>query len=527
MAHVVPKREPCVKCRNPVFLAERLQINKSLYHRTCFRCARCDSILTLGNFYETEKDHEYCCETCPDEEKTTPKVEESNRLSIAQKIALFEKETSNVLKKSLSDEEKSKSLSRQPTANSQALNSFLTQQIDPVVSDEDEKTIDSLSSESESDNEETAPPLPSNRPSNDDIPPISDKQLTISDHKVISESPDNFVVTKELKRDEDIKAIASVAENNSESHDSAPVVVRRTDKQVSETSCDDDFESLFEQIAEDAVNSVTVPIPISVKKKPAVVAIPEAAVAAPVSSDKTKNEEVSADSAPGDAIVIKQRTQIPEEIEKSTDEVSENVSVGSVSSFEPIVQSDHPTIVIQPETPEVPSSANPEFAMQSAYLVADDESNGSNEKAEEENIIAIPTSTNPDDPSKSCEAISSENKIGDGANREEKNPFDDADKEEPVDVSSKDEQKILIAEPAKRPSLNPFGSCSEDEDESQNASVPSVRYSGTLPKPPRPPPPKTVKPNSTNPFGSDDEDEHEKPSTVLRTPVPTPRRPLL
>lgn len=195
MAHVVPKREPCVKCKNQVFLAERLQINQSLYHRTCFRCARCESVLTLGNFYETEKDHEYCCETCPDEEKTRgPKVEESNRLSIAQKIALFEKESSNVLKKSLSDEEKSKSLHRQPTANSEALNSFLTKQIETqAISDDDD---DKTSSDSDSDDEgSTAPPsIPSNHPT-DNIPSISDEAPIISDHKIISKAtPDDFVV---------------------------------------------------------------------------------------------------------------------------------------------------------------------------------------------------------------------------------------------------------------------------------------------------------------------------------------------
>lgn len=54
-------------CGLPVFLAEKLVIARSLYHRTCFRCARCNNQLTFGNYYETE-DGQYCCETCPDEE---------------------------------------------------------------------------------------------------------------------------------------------------------------------------------------------------------------------------------------------------------------------------------------------------------------------------------------------------------------------------------------------------------------------------------------------------------------------------
>ncbi|XP_015586205.1 MICAL-like protein 1 isoform X2 [Cephus cinctus] len=68
---VVPRlgtrRDPCAACGLPVFLAEKLVISRTLYHRTCFRCARCNNQLTLGNYYETEEG-QYCCETCPDEE---------------------------------------------------------------------------------------------------------------------------------------------------------------------------------------------------------------------------------------------------------------------------------------------------------------------------------------------------------------------------------------------------------------------------------------------------------------------------
>ena len=53
-------------CQNAVFLAERLIVNSRLHHRTCFRCARCASQLSVANYYETEKG-QYCCETCPDE----------------------------------------------------------------------------------------------------------------------------------------------------------------------------------------------------------------------------------------------------------------------------------------------------------------------------------------------------------------------------------------------------------------------------------------------------------------------------
>lgn len=87
------RREPCAKCRLPVFIAERLNIGKLLYHRTCFRCARCNSQLTLASYYETENG-EFCCEVCPDEEKLMAKASQ-------EKV---------VLQKSLSDEEKTANL---------------------------------------------------------------------------------------------------------------------------------------------------------------------------------------------------------------------------------------------------------------------------------------------------------------------------------------------------------------------------------------------------------------------------------
>lgn len=115
MAHV-PRREPCKSCGNPVFLAERLTIDKYLFHRTCLKCARCNTQLSLGSFYETEKDGEFCCETCPDEEKKLAQIENtttsSDRKSFSEKLAIFQGSEKGLLQKSLSDEEKTKSLKR-------------------------------------------------------------------------------------------------------------------------------------------------------------------------------------------------------------------------------------------------------------------------------------------------------------------------------------------------------------------------------------------------------------------------------
>ncbi|KAJ8686467.1 hypothetical protein QAD02_022261 [Eretmocerus hayati] len=60
-------RESCCSCGRPVYLAEKLVIDGSAYHRSCFRCARCRQQLTPGNYYETEAG-QYCCEACPSDD---------------------------------------------------------------------------------------------------------------------------------------------------------------------------------------------------------------------------------------------------------------------------------------------------------------------------------------------------------------------------------------------------------------------------------------------------------------------------
>lgn len=494
MAHVVPKREPCNKCNNPVFFAERLVINEKLYHRTCFRCARCSSVLTLGNFYETENDLEYCCETCPDEEKTTsPKVDVTNRLSIAQKIALFEKESSFVLKKSMSDEEKSKSLSRQSPAKAEALNHFLGTQItSQEPSDEEGKTNDSLSSDSESEEEtSTAPPLPSNHPSQPSdesvIPSLTDKKV-ISDHKVIS---DTLVVTKELTHDEAIAKIAATESHDDVKNDigSAHVVVNDSDKKLSTTTLDE-FEMLFEQLAEEAVKD---PINLSPKIDQTSVASKQShpkPFANPVLLKPTNTEkELSEDVVEKEEIVL-----ITEEIVVQTPESVAQLMI-SVENIPNIQVTETPSA--ETETIEtVVETVTDTVKQESVDAVVAEEI-----KSAEETIVVKPSDVDyPDD----------------------LDPFGDEPESEEVSKS----------EPLKRPSLNPFGSCSEDEDDVEVPRKISTGYSGTLPKPPRPPLPKamTLKSASTNPFGSDDEENEEPQKTstsATRTPVPTPRKPFL
>lgn len=61
--------DSCQTCRNRVFLLERLIVDGRLYHRSCFRCSRCDAILNPGAYNECEHaPGTYECTVCPKDE---------------------------------------------------------------------------------------------------------------------------------------------------------------------------------------------------------------------------------------------------------------------------------------------------------------------------------------------------------------------------------------------------------------------------------------------------------------------------
>ena len=177
MAHVVgvPKREPCQKCGNPVFLAERLPIGKALYQRTCLRCARCDTQLTPGSFYETENDGEFCCETCPDEEhkRVDQEATAESRKSFQDKLAIFQSDGKGLLEKSLSDEMKSKSLKRLSDIFSQNVSTNGGGASGEVPGVIDAESDSGAESDSSADTDVSAPPLPLT------APPIFDADSSI------------------------------------------------------------------------------------------------------------------------------------------------------------------------------------------------------------------------------------------------------------------------------------------------------------------------------------------------------------
>ncbi|XP_044734047.1 exonuclease 1-like isoform X2 [Chrysoperla carnea] len=137
------RRDPCKKCGLPVFLAERLSVDNHLYHRTCFRCARCSHQLSLANYYETE-DSEYCCETCPDEDDAFDQTDE--KMATPEIDDYIQQNL--LLTQSLSDEEKEHNLNKDKIQNysydkfTNARSNFVGSQLNVIKKEEDEEDID-------------------------------------------------------------------------------------------------------------------------------------------------------------------------------------------------------------------------------------------------------------------------------------------------------------------------------------------------------------------------------------------------
>jgi MICAL-like protein 1 len=98
--------------------------------------------MNIGNFYETENENEYCCETCPDEEKLSIKsvVDSVSNDDVSETDN--NDESLNVLKQSLSDEQKSANLNIQSNDSIEEQNIFSS---DVNNEDEDENDDEEFS----------------------------------------------------------------------------------------------------------------------------------------------------------------------------------------------------------------------------------------------------------------------------------------------------------------------------------------------------------------------------------------------
>lgn len=58
------RHNSCEKCQLPVFLAERVFIDKQIFHRSCLKCKTCSLSWTPDSFFQNGPYDFYCSETC-------------------------------------------------------------------------------------------------------------------------------------------------------------------------------------------------------------------------------------------------------------------------------------------------------------------------------------------------------------------------------------------------------------------------------------------------------------------------------
>uniref|UniRef100_A0A1Q3FAF6 Putative regulatory protein mlp n=1 Tax=Culex tarsalis TaxID=7177 RepID=A0A1Q3FAF6_CULTA len=472
----VPKREPCRKCGNPVFFAERISFEQKLYHRSCLKCARCNAQLTLGSFYETETDGEYCCETCPDEEiqlskrrrssaggsdSTPPSVgtngsrsdgvRVNNRSSskLLDRISFFESAP-------LSDEEKTSNLVRRAK-----ISSFLKDTLDSsgdglenghsMEVKETSKLAEPIESEEESSSDDEPPEPPKTAPPELNV--SKEPELTEIAIKEDEEAPKESVDLSEpvaIEESVEVKPECMVNTNSETEESHKDLEPNRRSSSPSEPASVVEGTAEVDKEVEKADNDQVVDV-----------------INPNNDVEPTQIEEVKTPEASDDTVADEPVEEVPKAVEK--EEEPQAISVKEeVPKNDTEVRSDVPVAT-------VPSEAEPE----------DEKKDIGSTKTKEH----YPTDLNPF-----------------GEDSEGEQPATSITSNKPVPST-------------RRVSTNPFGS--DDEEET---SLPVAV------KPPRPPPPKLKTAVPANPFGDeDDEPEHEivpvivKPSP-RRTPVPTPRK---
>lgn len=74
--------DACHACGRRVYILERLIVDNRLYHRTCFRCCECDSVLRPGAYIEGRLADRYECVRCPREEEAPERRPPPARVSL-------------------------------------------------------------------------------------------------------------------------------------------------------------------------------------------------------------------------------------------------------------------------------------------------------------------------------------------------------------------------------------------------------------------------------------------------------------
>uniref|UniRef100_A0A182PS77 LIM zinc-binding domain-containing protein n=1 Tax=Anopheles epiroticus TaxID=199890 RepID=A0A182PS77_9DIPT len=579
----VPKRASCNRCSNPIFLAERISFGEKSYHRSCLKCARCGTQLTVGSFYETETDGEYCCETCPDEEiqleqrrESSPSSDGSGRRSsiisgsgapvVAPTLGLSKNVRSSKLldrisffeSAPLSDEEKTSNLERKAR-----MSSFL------------KETLNSVEQESEEppDLPATGPPSSvTNDSMNGQEEEAEDTEDTDSDNvedefeKLVQDLDDvdagasksiNQPVLESLVRYDSLnlesQSAQLITERNDKSQQNAPEELKTEDVaqeprlesnslEIKEESSKDSEETSpeLEEPKPDVTNNIPVELPVEEKE-----IILEVLTDAKESTTTIENSDNKKESTEEDVVehnpteskeqpsleISKDATTAAEvELIKETDTpASDTVSLATAQQLtvpKEIESAESPSEKLNNATEStenksmVPIVETVEIAVAESKVPVSEENPTPKVRNEVDKNESMSVASTNADANDQEQYPSNLNPFGDEEDTEEREEKEQLTELRKVAPGGKPVPTL------RRVSTNPFGSEDEDEDVLQSPAS----------KPPRPPPPKVKtapaasKPVPANPFDEDDDatDEPEivpvsKPSP-RRTPVPTPRK---
>nr|XP_032805787.1 nebulin-related-anchoring protein isoform X8 [Petromyzon marinus] len=75
--------KPCARCQHPVYPLEKLDCLGQTWHKMCFYCEECETVLTVNNFKSFEK-RPYCHAHCPKPNKFTSVLDTPLNLNVKQ-----------------------------------------------------------------------------------------------------------------------------------------------------------------------------------------------------------------------------------------------------------------------------------------------------------------------------------------------------------------------------------------------------------------------------------------------------------
>ena len=490
----------CVVCQNAVFLAERLIVNSKLHHRTCFRCARCTSQLSVANYYETEKG-QYCCETCPDE------VEQHKETAIT---------STSITTAVINDDDDMKNKSTSPPSLEPVL--ATVEQIPATLSD-----ADALDQEQKNDDSPEAAPLSSSSSSSKEVEHLESQQSTI-----ILPEPVSFTQqrTMELKKNffqslneptEDVDSqnvVADVVEVPKEEEPAEEGSIQNDEHVASQLSVPTIPEEVLEPLAEEIAVEVEAP------DNSQVAHVPEDDVqvldVSTCSVDDVKDVEVDEPETVPIESSIAEGTVVEE---STADTTSQSVSEARDEPQSEIIAQveEHRDADVTSSVEQSPDSSNVVPKPRRKGRRSTDDS----AQIRVEKVSEYPEDLNPFEEEEEEEPAKSETTTG--ATTSPLNPFGSEDEgDESQEAKTEESQKKVVHAP--RVSLNPFGSDDDDEEEEERSRRTSA--APKQPKPERPPLPSTVfnRTSSARSLGTYSPRKSDGVKSISTAPSPSPSK---